>query len=337
MMETRVLEPDMYSTWDEFVLSSPTGTLFHTTIWLKASDLPFRIYALFKGEKIVGGLVVSFKETNWFGRITERPTLTPYTGLVVFAPTSKRTTAYTQFKEIATKIIESVKSDFTEINLRLSPYVYDVQPFIWAGFKTGVRYTYIVEIARLEDTWLNLDENRRRNIKKAEKIGLTICSSLNLLDCISLFRATRSQSDVWEPLVVRYATHLQEHGLAKTIGVRDSDGNLIAAVYIVWDRYRSYYLLGGFNEQVTDRQAGQVAMSFALWDAMCFSRNELGLFEFDLEGSMIPGVELFFRKFGGQLKPFYTISWQKRRLLSYHLWTELIKRAKRMVRYGSGN
>ena len=39
--------------------------------------------------------------------------------------------------------------------------------------------------------------------------------------------------------------------------------------------------------------------------------EELGLNQFDFEGSRIQPVEQFFRKFGGKLTPYYTVSLTK--------------------------
>src|SRR5438874_41230 len=84
-----------------------------------------------------------------------------------------------------------------------------------------------------------------------------------------------------------------------------------SGVYLVWDRFRSDYLLGGYRINCTDRSLTTMATTAAIWEAMRYSRDELNLKHFDLEGSMIPGVELFFRKFGGVLTPFYVISWAR--------------------------
>ena len=48
-----------------------------------------------------------------------------------------------------------------------------------------------------------------------------------------------------------------------------------------------------------------------MWEAIKFTKEELGLNQFDFEGSMVPPIELFFRKFGGKLTPYYTVSLTK--------------------------
>ena len=59
------------------------------------------------------------------------------------------------------------------------------------------------------------------------------------------------------------------------------------------------------------------AMSLAIWEAIKFTKEVLGLSEFDFCGSMLPGVEHFFRKFGGKLTPFFEISWASKKSLPF--------------------
>ena len=81
----------------------------------------------------------------------------------------------------------------------------------------------------------------------------------------------------------------------------------MAAVYIVWDNKRSYYLLGGYDF----KKSHHGAQALAVWESIKFTKERLGLNEFDFEGSMIPQVERFFRKFGGRLIPCYSVVWTR--------------------------
>ena len=78
-------------------------------------------------------------------------------------------------------------------------------------------------------------------------------------------------------------------------------------MYIVWDERIGYYLLGGYDPKESHHGASAIAM----WEAIKFTKEELGLNQFDFEGSMIQPVEQFFRKFGGKLTPYYTVSCAK--------------------------
>ncbi len=47
----RILDVTEYDRWDEFVDLSPQGMLFHKSYWLGVSEIDFRIYGCFNGDK----------------------------------------------------------------------------------------------------------------------------------------------------------------------------------------------------------------------------------------------------------------------------------------------
>ncbi|MCL5071056.1 MAG: GNAT family N-acetyltransferase, partial [Actinobacteria bacterium] len=102
-------------------------------------------------------------------------------------------------------------------------------------------------------------------------------------------------------------TALEKAGRCRAFVTRNAQGEAIAGVYIIWDEKRCYYLLGGYDPE----QSHHGGSALAMWEAIRFTKNELGLDEFDFEGSMVPQIEQFFRKFGSRLTPYYTVSWTK--------------------------
>lgn len=97
-----------------------------------------------------------------------------------------------------------------------------------------------------------------------------------------------------------------EAGQGKSFQAIDKHGNIIAVEYLVWDNKESYGLLGGYDSESSCRGA----KSLALWEGIKFSKG-IGLQQFDFEGSMIPQIEHFVRKFGGKQTPYFTIRWCK--------------------------
>src|SRR5438876_6239456 len=116
-----------------------------------------------------------------------------------------------------------------------------------------------------------MDENHRRSVKKAQKQGLSVKTVSSPADCSGLFKATKEKPEVWSSLLTDYDRALAEHKLAQTFGVYDQGGQLVAGLYLVWDRFRSYYLLGGFRRD--SDESSQVAMSLGLWEAMRYSKE----------------------------------------------------------------
>jgi hypothetical protein len=120
----------------------------------------------------------------------------------------------------------------------------------------------------------------------------------------------------------RVEAELRQAGRCRGFLARSREGIPIGAVWIVWDEKRAYYLLGGYSDPMKSGNA----VPLALWHAIQFTAVDLGLPEFDFEGSMVPTIERFFRKFGGTIKPTYTISYEKRINVLRRLWNGAVQR-----------
>jgi lipid II:glycine glycyltransferase (peptidoglycan interpeptide bridge formation enzyme) len=70
----------------------------------------------------------------------------------------------------------------------------------------------------------------------------------------------------------------------------------------MWDDVRAYYLVGSKNPAAKDNNA----MPALLWHAAKHSKG-LGKISLDFEGSMVPGVERFFRNFGAERHLYPTL------------------------------
>jgi lipid II:glycine glycyltransferase (peptidoglycan interpeptide bridge formation enzyme) len=183
----------------------------------------------------------------------------------------------------------------------------DWLPFYWKGYRQTTRYNYILpDITPVENLWENLRENIKRNITKAQKkyeieikrnvsVELFMTANSNtferqrmktyspeMLKKIIAFSRSRNQGDIW--------------------GAFDKQGQLHAAVFIVWQNNCAYYIAAGSHPQL--RKSG--AHAYVLWEAI----REVAEYSssFDFSGTMLKGVEHFFRGFGAIQMPYYTIS-----------------------------
>jgi len=77
----------------------------------------------------------------------------------------------------------------------------------------------------------------------------------------------------------------------------------ISAAFCIYDNEKVYYLLGGYDNEFKHQGAGALAVNAAINKS-----KEMGISIFDFEGSMIPEVEKYFRGFGGDLIPYYSIN-----------------------------
>ena len=71
----------------------------------------------------------------------------------------------------------------------------------------------------------------------------------------------------------------------------------------MFDTNTCYYLLGGVN-----KQSGVQGVNNLLVQKSIEKAKDLGCKTFDFEGSMLKGVEKFFRSFGPELVPYFTVN-----------------------------
>ena len=306
----RKLEAIEYDEWDKFVADSPQGTLFHKSYWLGASGTEFNIYGYYKGEELFAGLPIVCSVSRLRVKSASHPSLTPYLGVIFRESEAKYVTRISDEKEMSKAIAARIKEDFDSIHFNFTPFSTDLQPFIWEGFSSNVRYTYLLELNDLENVWKGMDAKRRNDITRAEKDGIYVETSNDFEQTFALVEKTfvRQKEEVtFRSVAFKYNGVLSQKGQCNSFLAKNKEGKAIAAVYIVWDEKRSYYLLGGYD--VKERHHG--ASAIAIWEAIKFTKEEWGLNEFDFEGSMVPQIEQFFRKFGGKLTPYYSIHWMR--------------------------
>ena len=89
----------------------------------------------------------------------------------------------------------------------------------------------------------------------------------------------------------------------------DGTGKWAAAIFVAWDVKTAYYIIGGKD----DAFGNSGAMSLLFWNSFQFLKDKVK--RFDFEGSMIKGVENYFRSFGSSQHMFFEIT-SSRSLLS---------------------
>ena len=184
----------------------------------------------------------------------------------------------------------------------------DWLPFYWAGYQQTTRYTYrLSEIKQKEKLWDNMASNIHRNIIKAkEKHRITVQKGISIEAFLRVQEQTFERQQITNKTDIKILTRLiqacRERNQGDLWGGYDEKRQLHSAVFIVWQDITACYLAGGGNP--TLRNSG--AHSLILWECICYVSQFIDTFDF--EGSMIPGIERFFREFGAIQTPYFTIT-----------------------------
>jgi hypothetical protein len=243
------------------------------------------------------------KQSIGFTRIF-LPPYTPYLGPQLIYPNSLTEYERRSFEH---KVIGDLISNLPtsrDIRFKWSVGYDNWMPFYWQGFEQTTRYTYISNpIANEEDQLRCLKNSVRRQIKKAEA-ELEVQESNDVTSVLRLYESSLEQQAAShaadEGLLRKLNDKIAEHQCGTVLEARSGE-EVVAALYLVWDQDQMYYLYGG--QDIKSKDSG--AKTYLFWKALRMASERQLIFNF--EGSMIPGVERFFRGFGAILHPVHFI------------------------------
>jgi hypothetical protein len=142
-------------------------------------------------------------------------------------------------------------------------------------------------------------ENLSRNLKKAEKSGLSVSKNIKPDDIIDLFKANRGkdighlkEKDYLRLKRIAYTAMYK--GLANIQGVYDEQNQLVAGAFFILSNNKAIFLFSGLCEE--GRKAG--AMPFLIDQFIQIHAGQHLTFDFD--GSNDPDLARFYKSFGSK-------------------------------------
>ena len=183
----------------------------------------------------------------------------------------------------------------------------DWLPFYWDGYSQTTRYTYILhDIKDFEKLLSGMSQQTRRNLKKAEEQQITVSRGVSADEFLKIqsltFERQKTRNTQSSTVMRRVIDAARERRQGDIFGGYDKEGNLHATAFVVWQNSSAYYIAGGGDPSL--RSSG--AHTLVMWEAIKHVSQYTDTFDF--EGSMLPGVERFFREFGAMQVPYFMIS-----------------------------
>ncbi len=295
-----------YASWDTFVAASANGTLFHKSYWLKASGRPFDIWGAYKSGNIIAGYVASRK--SLLGRpVVAAPYLSAYAGLILKKPEGSPVHQISVQQEAAAAFARFLPDKYSWGISLFSPGIECMLPFIWDHFVVRPWYTYVLDISDPEKVWAGIDGEWRREIKKATAAGVEVQTDVPFERVLGVvIKSYERQGQHFRTEAAKpYFLELSKRNQCKTFLCVDKDGRELSAAYAVWDDRRVYSILQGFTEERSYTGASPLLK----WEMIKFASEKVGIKQMDLEGTLLPRLEAFHRRFGGKLTPHYEIRW----------------------------
>lgn len=183
----------------------------------------------------------------------------------------------------------------------------------WITFPENIevipRTNFILDLDRDYDKiYSNYSRSLCRNLKKAS--SLKISQEYDSIDEILEFyqnnlnkKLSLKSKNLWA--MKRIINALIDNGNAEIYKVLDENNQLLSQSVITFFGKRITHVLGSSN------QKGIETYSMAFLMDKVIQENANSDFSFDFEGSDVPGVREFFRRFGPEEKKYPQLSWDK--------------------------
>jgi hypothetical protein len=283
----------------------PTHSIFEEPWWLDATAPgEWDAVEIEEGGRVVARLPFVFKKRYGLRTISQPP-LTQTLGPWIEQTEERQDKRIAREKDLFTKLIGKLpKSDRFDQNFH--PNVSNWLPFYWSGHTQTTRYTYVLrDIEDHSRVLAGMSGSTRRNIRMAES-SLEIVENSTVDIVLDLAEKTFQRQGLKTPydteLLHRIDDAVKQNAHRVALHSIDGEGRIHSAAYVVGDERRSYLLVTGADPSLAGSKSGSLVHSRAIKAAAQFTAI------FDFEGSMIEGVESFYRSFGSTQTPYSNIS-----------------------------
>lgn len=254
-------------------------------------------------NNIQGYWIYVFKKQLFWNKMT-MPSFTPYMGPRLIYPVNLNEYDRISFENKVIKDLIEKLPVFAEIKFKWSRDYTNWLAFYWNKFQQQSSYTYIIQDTSNTDfLFSQFKKSIQRQIRKASEF-LQIRTSEQANEVIQMLQLSLGEPSkhlVNKELLLKL--HRVAHAKKQSCILEAVDANekVIGAIYLIWDQQEMIYLYGGYDDQINDSGA----MPLLFWTALQ-KAHEMQL-SFNFEGSMLQGVERFFRSFGTIQTPVFTI------------------------------
>ncbi len=287
--------------------AEPHIGVFGSVKWLSVYGKSLTLIGIFKDDnQIIGGFY--YLTTKKFGfTFIKLPPYTPHCGMFYINESKNQSSKNNFVKEIVAEVCDYLSSIKNALTVLAFPSnIIDTQPFIWNKYKVVPNYTYKINLSdSLEHITSNFDSKNRNVIAKAIKEGVVV--NENTLGKEELYKyfsksLKSAGANVYQKELKNIFMEFSGNGNSFSMEAYLNQ-DLIGVVFCIYDKSICYYLLGG-----VDKKAGGQGVNNLLIQKSIEKAKSIGCTVFDFEGSMLKGVEKFFRSFGPEIVPYYTVN-----------------------------
>ncbi len=283
--------------WDALIENSSSPRIYATSDYLDSSTRYKWKALVFDDYKAV---LPFFEKNSILSKYLAQPVLSQQLGLFI------SNDFFLERNLFLNEAINFLYENFKVANLSLNEGN-------WITFPKNVevipRTNFILDLRRnYEKIYSNYSRSLCRNIKKTSSLQLTKCyvSADEVLDFYQRNlnkKLTLKSKNLWA--IKSLINVLVEKRRAAIYQVSDKNNEILTQSVFTFFGKRITHILGSSNQKGIDTYS----MAF-LMDKV-IQENSNSDYSFDFEGSDVPGVKEFFRRFGPEEKKYPQLSWDK--------------------------
>lgn len=300
-MKAELLPPTEHGEWDRFVDTTPGGHRFLSAAWHRLWDFEAEVRVVRGVDGAIAAGLLSHATRYLARRAVRRPAFTPYNHPLVDPARLPRVSQQVEATETLLNALGTPIVDF--VFRHGAPLA--VPAFVHAGFESSLAMTYVISAAK-RSTWRDeLSKKHRYSLRKAEgeaaRDGWRVSQETDAGAAWRLLHSTAASRGfrlaVSAAVFERAVGALVASGAGQLWSVVDAGGTIASCALLVRDRELAYYLASATDV----RRRPQFLGNYVLLASLIQDTLDRGL-GFDFEGSSLPGVEQFFRGFGGEMR-----------------------------------
>ncbi|GAA4333437.1 GNAT family N-acetyltransferase [Flaviaesturariibacter amylovorans] len=282
--------------WDAAIAAAPNGVIYARSVYLDQMAPGWE--ALVQGDyEAVFPLPLRRK---WGVSYVFHPFLTAQLGLFGTDLSRERLNAF----------FNAIPSQVRYLDLSLN----SANLYPGTVFPLYRRINYVLPLgADYETLYRGYRDNIRRNLKKAVQYGCAPAAGVPLEEVLALARAHTPDEAGLAAFARLYAV-LEPEGAARTYGVRNAQGQLLASAVFLFDERRAYYILVGNHPNGRTLGASHLLIDRFIHEGAGSGRL------LDFEGSDIRNLAFFYSSFGAREEPYAAL--RVNRLPWWARWTK---------------
>lgn len=263
--------------------------IFYSDLYLDAVCDGMWDVVLYEEDGQITGAFIYMMKQKMFLKYIVQPQLCPYSGPIFFNPSDP------------TKAYQYLLENLPNHHLLIQDYFHSIPIIDNDEYTQTKKHTYVLdETTKVDELWSSQSSTHRRIIRKAEKeLKYEIEDNIDVfLEFVSRTFKKRDKNNPNDPVVFKQLDErLQENGFRKIVKCTNENKEVVAMCYFINDERWTYNFA---NSVVEDYR--HYGMNLILWNEIKSTLEEGR--SFDFEGSMIPGIDEFFRRFKGTKKMY---------------------------------